>query len=51
MGWGSKTLADKEDVNNEGAEQRGSIMGIKTKADKEDFDNEHFVVNLPALTK
>ena len=51
MGWGSKTLADKEDVNNEGAEHRGSVMGIKTKADKEDVDNEHFVANLPALTK
>ena len=51
MGWGSKALADKEDVNNEGAELRGSFIGIKTKADKEDVDNEPFVANLPALTR
>ena len=45
MGWGSKALADKEDINNEEAEHHGSVMGIKTKADKEDIDNEPFVAN------
>ena len=45
MVWGSKALADKEDVNNEEAEHRGSVMGIKIKADKEDVSNEPFVAN------